>query len=313
MFANYTLFDYVPPDAVRELAVQKPEHTEIHERSISTKSRRTHVMTPRYSLASQCMPQVGGHSPPAYVLLVREAAGPRRSVAIVPDESFSHQPCATFQSRQTGSRIVGRLRYEVPEGERAKFVEGSHYVCEPRALLGRREQIEAVRIGNVDWGGARVRLEPGQPVAVSYGDLFVGLVATPLAPNGTPASGSMVLEYGESNELRLCVRLFGGDTIAPDDEPLRALLMMDVRPVAEPHSLEDYAAWLGRWQLALGAEDGYSATHPDEPTLGYPYTERDPDPIGDALHRSPEMSLRPGDLVRLVSGELRMPFADPDR
>ena len=41
---------------------------------------------------------------------------------------------------------------------------------------------------------------------------------------------------------------------------------------------------------------------------GFPYTEADPDPIGDALHVSPGLTLRLGDLVNLVSGDEPIPF-----
>ena len=45
------------------------------------------------------------------------------------------------------------------------------------------------------------------------------------------------------------------------------------------------------------------AEHEDGATIAYPYTEADPDPMGDALHLSPGLALQPGDFVKLVNGD----------
>ena len=182
-----TLFDYVPPAAVRELALRKTGAAEIHDQCLSERNRRVHVLTPDFSLASQRLESVGGHSPPPYILLARYRARDRFAVPFLPDESFQHQPCAALDCLQTGTRVVGRLYYDLRRwrtnlkdadkmDQRDKFLADPTYVCEPRLLIGFRDQLQGVRIGNVDWGGAPVRLRSGQSVATSYGDLFLGVV-----------------------------------------------------------------------------------------------------------------------------------------
>lgn len=304
MYANLTLFDYVPPEPIRNLAIEKSAYAEIHDRVVSLHSRRTHVMTPSYSLSSQSMDRVGGHSPPAYVLVVRHSSGPRRSVPLLPDESFSHLPCARFQSRQTGHRLVGRWYYELTPDEREKFSVDPTYVCEPRALFGRRSDIREVRIGNVDWAGAEARLLPGQTIAISYGDLYLGLMTLPLDREGRPTRGHVVLAYGDDDELRLRVRLVGGPDFQIDDEPLDVLLLVDVTLPSE--TLANYADWLAEWQLRadVGDRATFAASHPDGTRIAFPYSPIDPDPMGDALHVSPSLTLRPGDLRRIVDGEV---------
>ena len=158
-----TLFDYVPPDGVRTLAREKAGISEIHDRGVSLGSRRTHVLTPDWSLASQCLQTVGGHSPPSYILLVRNKTEERVSVPLIPDESFLHMPCATFTSRQEGARVVGRLHYERPEDEEERFLNDPTFYCEPRVLFGLRDPLREVRIGNVDWGGGDIQLRSGRP------------------------------------------------------------------------------------------------------------------------------------------------------
>lgn len=103
-----------------------------HYRGVSLGSRRTHVITPNWSLASQCLQKVGGHSPPSYILLVRNREEERISVPLIPDETFLHMPCATFTSRQKGARVAGRLHYELPEGEAERFLNDPTFYCEPR-------------------------------------------------------------------------------------------------------------------------------------------------------------------------------------
>lgn len=309
--ANQTFFDYVPPDPVRALALEKAEYTEIQDRGVSLGSRRTHVITPRYSLASQCIDSVGGHSPPSYILLVRNVAGPRASVPFLPDESFMHQPCAMFKSRQVSTRIVGRLHYDIAEEQHQKFLEDPTFVCEPRTLFGLKDQIKEVRVGNVDWGGESVRLVPGQSVAVSYGNLYLGVVSRLLYRSGQPCEGKAVLTYGEDNELRLHLRLYGGPDLQPGDEPLDALVFVEVKVPGPEDTLAGFAEELAGCQLSLVAGEetvSFSAVHADGTSISYPFTESDPDPIGDALHVSPSLTLRPGDLVKLVNGKQPLPF-----
>jgi len=302
MFVNHTLYDYVPPPQVRALVVDRPDPMVICDRNSAMASRRTHVVTSSYGLASQCMERVGGHSPAAYVLMVRNTDAPRPSLAIVPDESFSHLPCASFQSRQSDSRVVGRLWYDLPDDQRDHFLEDPTFVCEPRVLFGLRDQIEEVRVGNVDWGGRPVQLRAGQSVAVSWGDLFVGLTLTLTDAEGEPREGKAQLAYDEDGELRLRVLLLGGTEMAPDDEPLQALLIFDTHVPAEGETLGDYAEWLSCWELSVEGEC-VAAQHPDESRMAYPHTDADPDPIGDALHVSPDLTLRPGDLTPIINGE----------
>ncbi len=310
-YADLTLFDYVPPEAVRALASEKAEYAEIHDRGISIGSRRTHVITPRYSLSSQCTEHVGGHSPPSYVLVVRDASGPRRSVPLLPDESFTHQPCAGFRSRQIGNRIVGRLHYELADEMREKFLSDPTCLCEPRMLFGLGDQIREVRVGNVDWGGGDVRLLPGQSVAVSYGDLFLGVVPLPLEGPGRASAEAARLAYGTDQELRLHLRLFGGPELGPENEPVDFLLFVEAVAADSGKDLAAYAEALSGWRLSregTGTSPAFSATHTDGTVLAYPPTEADPDPIGDALHISPGLALRPGDLTGLVAGETAWPF-----
>ncbi len=309
ILTNHTLFHYVPPVGVRGLIAGRTAPVEVHDRTISVGSRRTHLVTPSYGLSSQCMERVGGHSPPAYILLARNVDAPRPSVPILPDESFSHQPCAVFGSRQTGGRVVGRLGYECDDEQRAKFLADPTYVCEPRVLFGRGEQIAEVRVGNVDWGGGPMELVAGQSVAVSFGDLFVG-IALRLTGDG---AARPVLAYGDDDELRLRVPLFGGPDLQPDDEPLGALLLVDVTEPGKSASLREYADWLAAWDLTASEADdlGVLAQHPDEPELAYPYPDSDPDPLGEAIHMSPDLTIRPGDLLALVNGGSMPPVLDP--
>ncbi len=282
---NSTLFDYVPPPGVRALATSW-ERGEIEDRTVSLGSRRSNVVRPGYSLASQSLARCGGHSPPPYVVLVRDTEHPRCSVVVAPDETYSHRPCAIFAGRQRDGLVVGRLHYEVPEGERAKFEADPDYICEPRVLFGPRSEIAAVRVGNVDWAGAPVRLQPGQPIAVSYGELAVGVIALPVEADGGPAEADMLLAFGDDDELRLRVVMFGGEDLAPDDEPVDVLLLVEAEMLAGP---EDLPAWSERLaERDLSADDTS-------------------DSLGDALHRSETLTLMPGDLARYVAGELRVP------
>lgn len=299
MYVNMTLFDYVPPEAVRRLSAEKPPMSVILDRVVSLKSRRTHVMTPQFSLSSQCTERVGGHSPAASILLVRHAPGLRRSVPFLPDESFSHQPCAAFQGRQAGATILGRLSLALRDKDRAKFVDDPTYVCETRALLGPREDIREVRVGNVDWGGRDVRLLPGQAVSVSYGDLLFGVRPLALDQHGAPLRDRITLAYGEDGELRLKLRLHGGPGVQAADEPAEILVLVNVRVPAVGAALADYADWLAAWTIE---PNPLRATHPTEKPLASPYTLGDPDPLGDALHISPGLTLRPGELVKIVRG-----------
>jgi len=308
---NHTVFDYVPPESVRRLAGEKVGVAEIHDRGLSLGSRRTHVITPRYSLASQCLQKVGGHSPPSYVLFVRNDDRDRVSVPFIPDESFTHQPCATFESRQDRTRVVGRLHYELPEGEEKRFLNDPTFYCEPRVLYGLRDQIEEVRIGNVDWGGREVRLDPGQSVAVSYGDVHLGVVPLLLDANGKPVAGRARLAYGEDNELRLHLRLYGGPELEPGERPIDALLYVEVREPGDGDDLAAFARHLAEWRLSQSTDSdpvSFEASHPDADTIAYPYSDTAPDPIGDALHVSPGLTLHPGDLVSLVDGSSPMPI-----
>ncbi len=307
IFIRHTVFDYVPPDAVRILAREKAGISEIHDRGVSLGSRRTHVLTPNWSLASQCLQTVGGHSPPSYILLVRNKTEERSSVPLIPDESFLHMPCATFTSRQEGARVVGRLHYERPEDEEERFLNDPTFYCEPRVLFGLRHTIGEVRIGNVDWGGGDLQLQPGQSVAVSYGDLYYGIV--PLLLSEDAQQGHARLAYGEDTELRLHLRLYGGESLR--DRPLDGLVLVDVQEAGPDESFAAFAESLSQWSLSQdlsGDPVPFRAEHPDLPAIGFPYTEADPDPIGDALHVSPGLTLRPGDLVNLVFGDEPIPF-----
>jgi len=311
IFIRHTVFDYVPPDAVRTLARKKAGISEIHDRGVSLCSRRTHVLTPDWSLASQCLQAVGGHSPPSYILLVRNNTEDRASAPLLPDESFLHMPCATFTSRQEGARVVGRLHYETSGDEDERFLNDPTFYCEPRLLFGLRDAIREVRIGNVDWAGGDVPLQPGQSVAVSYGDLYYGILPLLLTEDGEAPQGRVRLTYGEDAELRLHLRLYGGESFQPGDRPLDGLVLADVHGAGEDGSLAAFAESLTHWSLSQDLSSDpvqVWAEHPDLPAIGFPYAEADPDPIGDALHVSPGLTLRPGDLADLVSGDEPIPF-----
>jgi len=203
------------------------------------------------------------------------------------------------------------LHYKLAAEQREKFLEDPTYYSEPRVLFGPREQIEAVRIGNVDWGGAPVRLLMGQAVAVAYDGLYVGAVVQMLRHDGRPDRGRATLEYGDDGELRLRLRLFGGPALRPEDRPFEALLFVDVTVPEEGQCLADYAEWLSVWQLPSGGSGdrvAFSATRGGKRTLTYPCSSAEPDPLGNALHLSPDLTLRPGDLLRLVNGEMDVPI-----
>ncbi|MCZ6636270.1 MAG: hypothetical protein O7G87_22970, partial [bacterium] len=248
MFANLTLSDYVPPKPIRTLATDKAGATEIQERTVSLGSRRTHLMTPHYSLASQSMERVGGHSPPSYVLLVRNAPDLRKSVPFLPDDTFMHQPGATFQSRQIGNRIVGKLQYKLEE--RQRFLDDPTYICRPSVLFGLKESIREVRVGNVDWAGGDVQLLPGQSVAVSYGDLYLGVTTLPLSETGEPAPNRLLLTYTEDGELRLRITIHGGPDLCPENNPVDVLTFIETRISGESDTLADFARDLAAWHLS---------------------------------------------------------------
>lgn len=302
---NSTLFDYVPPAGVRALAAGW-ERGEIEDRTISLGSRRSNVVRPGFSLASQSMTRCGGHSPPPCVVLVRDTEHPRCSVVVAPDETYSHRPCAVFAGRQRGGRVVGRLHYELREGEREKFAADPEYMCEPRVLFGPREEIAAVRVGNVDWAGAPVRLRPGQAVAVSYGELAVGVIALPVAADGGPAPADMLLAFGDDDELRLHVVMFGGEGLAPDDAPVDVLLLVEAEMLGGPGELLEWSEWLTAWELRADG-DGVTAHNRLAPEAALSTAADAPDPLGEALHRSDTLTLMPGDLGRYVEGELDVP------
>ena len=243
---------------------------------------------------------------------MRNTQEPRPSVPVLPDESFTHQPCAVFQSRQVGNRVIGHLHYELQDGQEAKFLDDPTFVCEPRVLFGLRDQIREVRIGNVDWGGREVKLLPGQAVAVSYGDLFFGVVLVMQDTAGAPEKANGLIAYGEDSELRLHMRLYGGPDLQSGDRPMDALIFVEVKIPDADDSLADFAAGLSGWQLTQSPGDAdapFKAAHVDGASIAYPYTDSaDKDPVGDALHVSPGLRLCPGDLVALVDGESPLPF-----
>ncbi len=298
---NYTLHGYVPPRGARELATSHREDT-VLDRTVPLDSRRTHVVRPGWSLASQTVPRVKGHSPSPFLLLVRDTDAERASVVIAPDETFTHRPCAGFDSVQEGGRVLGRLHCEPTDEERAKAAADPAYICEPRVLFGRREAIEQVRVGNVDWGGQPVAVEPGQAIAVQYEGLQVGLIALPLHADGAPGRGRMTLAFGADDELRLNVLMFGDDA-----EPVDVLVLVDAHdPVGD---LGDYAAWLREWELAregAGDHPRLSATHSDAADLRWPMQD---DPLGEALHRSAGLTIMPGDVKAWIDGEFQIEWA----
>ena len=127
---------------------------------------------------------------------------------------------------------------------------------------------------------------------------------------GTPA-GRAWLAYGEDGRLRLHLRLFGGPGLTPQDEPLDALVFFEVKTPGPGDILADYADELAGWRLDReGPADraAFAARREEGAGLAYPYTAADPDPLGDALHASPGLTLRPGDLAALVNGKRAMPF-----
>ena len=289
---NDTLHDYVPPRAARALATRHREER-ILDRTVPLNSRRTHVMRPRWSVASQTVPRVSGHSPSPYLLVVRDSDEVRASVVIAPDETFTHRPCAGFDSMQEGGRVLGRMHCEPTDEERAKAADDPDYICEPRVLFGRREAIRGVRVGNVDWAGAPVQVDAGQSVAVSYGDIEVGVMLLPLSDGGESVEGRMTLAFGDDDELRLSVLIFGGAAEAVD-----VLVLADVRDAGE--ELGAYATWLRKWELAreeTGEARNIKAEHPDEAALAWPLAT---DPLGDALHRSGALTVHSGDLQKWI-------------
>jgi len=286
--ANYALHDYVPPAAAREVATSHREDT-ILDRTIPLNSRRTHAMRPHWSLASQTVPRVKGHSPSPFLLLVRDTDAERASVVIAPDETFTHRPCAGFDAVQDGGVVVGRLHCEPTDEERAKAEADPEYICEPRVLFGRRDAIKGVRVGNVDWGGAPAAVEPGQAVAVAFDRLLVGVIALPVGADGKPVDGRMLLSYGADDELRLSIVMFGGDR-----EPVDVAVLVSVAemgPDEDMRALTDDV--LRRWRVEY--TDGVVTARKDG--LSEMLSTADEESaLGDALHSSAAMTVMPGDL-----------------
>ncbi|MFW6437939.1 MAG: hypothetical protein ACOCZ7_02900, partial [Armatimonadota bacterium] len=292
--ANYTLHDYVPPAIARQLATSHREDT-IGDRTIALNSRRTHVMRPRWSLASQTVPRVRGHSPSPYLLLVRDTGAERASVVIAPDETFTHRPCAGFDSAQDGGLVVGRLHCEPTDEEREKAAADPEYICEPRVLFGRRDAVTEVRVGNVDWGGSRVAVQPGQAIAVAFEGLKVGLIALPVDAGGSPVDGRMLLSYGEDDELRLSVVMFGGE-----QEPVDVAILATVSEMTPDEDMREFAdGILRRWRIAYA--DGVVSAHNDRISKALSTADED-GASDDALHTSASMTVMPGDLEAWIDG-----------
>ncbi len=295
---NFALHGYVPPRIARELAVS-PRTDTILDRTVTVDSRRTHEVRLGWSLASQRVQRVGGHSPSPYVMLVRNTDEERASVVIAPDETFTHRPCAGFDSVQAGARVLGRLHYQPTDEERAKAAADPEYICEPRVLFGRRGAIEQVRVGNVDWGGQPVTVDPGQPIAVQYARLQLGVIMHPLDAAGQPVAGRMELAFGDDDELRLNVLIFGASA-----QPVEVVVLVDAR---DPQGdLGAYAQWLRGWTLLREGADEHPplrATHPAEAELRWPQEQ---DSLGDALHRSSALTVMPGDLMAWVNDGERL-------
>ncbi len=307
-FTNLTLFDYVVPAETQNLARHKPDEMEIHDRGVSLSSTRCHVIGPHYSLASQSVEEIGGHSPPSYVLLVRDTDSDRPSVAFLPDESFQHQPCASFQSKQvrtsSGSVVLGKLHYELDKTPRQKFLDDPTFRCEPHILFGRRDNIKGVRIGNVDWGGQACRLLPGQPATVSFGDVYLGVTLQAQRPKPGYEQGHAWLAWGEDEELRLILRIHGGPNLEPEDNPVDFLCLLEIYVPETSLGLADFAEHTLLWKLTNGVES-FAAEHADGTQLSYPSVN---DRLDDALHVSPNLVLKPGDLESIIEGERSLSF-----
>ncbi len=288
--ANYSLHDYVPPAIAREVATSHREDT-ILDRTIPLNSRRTHVMRQHWSLASQTVPRVRGHSPSPFLLLVRDTDAERASVVIAPDETFTHRPCAGFDAVQEGGVVVGRLHCEPTDEEREKAAADPEYICEPRVLFGRRDAITQVRVSNVDWGGAPVALEPGQAVAVAFDRLLVGLIAVPV----DPMDGRMLLSYGEDDELRLSIVMF-----AAEQDPVDVAVLVSVSEMGPDESMRALTDDLLRhWQIEYA--NGVVTARNERVSKTLSTADAD-DAIGDALHISSAMTVMPGDLEAWIDG-----------
>jgi hypothetical protein len=306
--ANVALFDYVPPEPVRQLATHKPELLEVHDRLVRPDNRRAHFITSQYSIASQSAADLA-HPPPPYVVIVRNSGDLRRSIVLLADESFGYGAAPAFHSRQWGSTVVGRLRYVRSSGvDGANRDEiGTH---EPRLLLGLRSDIRDVRVNGVAWTGSAIRLRPGHSVAVSYGDVYLGILADTVGPDGKQVSRELTLEYGVDAELRVRFKL-GGAPERPPDPPADLLLLIDAVEGSTP--FDDYVGWLGGWKLSSSGDlTECTAANSAGRRLTSIFSQSDPDPLGAALHLSPYFRLSPGDLPLVISGSRPLPLVvDP--
>ena len=265
-----TLFDYVPPASIRQLALEKPDHSEIHDRCISINSRRTHIMTPKFSLASQSMDSVGGHSPPPYILAVRNQAESRyvhsrfcptrafyasalRGIPL-PTEWHTDTSAACIMTWPCGERISRTPPRRTSVKNSWPTPRSSANRC---LLLGYRDQIRAARIGNVDWGGGDIELLPHQGLAVAFDDITIGVMTTLFDDTGKIVDGQVRLAYGSDDRLRLHVRIYGGPELQRQDNPLNVLVFFELKVPGPGETLAAYAKELAGWTLAPGDDGTY--------------------------------------------------------
>ena len=104
-------------------------------------------------------------------------------------------------------------------------------------------------------------------------------------------------------------RTYGTDDAGEANRIIRRILdHQDLRPKSDTFG---NFFWMTHWDRVKDKNAvSFLAEHEDGATIAYPYTEADPDPMGDALHLSPGLALQPGDFVKLVNGEKPLLFDD---
>ncbi|MFW5866406.1 MAG: hypothetical protein ACOCX2_01230 [Armatimonadota bacterium] len=147
---------------------------------------------------------------------------------------------ATLQSAQTGGLAICSFNFD-------RVGVGARINAGIQGMLGRRDQIDRVRIGGHDWIGEPEALGQGTVVALQRGSSFLGIRM--LAVDGGGGRGSSVkpgaIEWlREGNMDSLMLRIYARRADYPLDKPVhdvRVGLLVEVAPTSQFAGLDEFA------------------------------------------------------------------------